>query len=148
MPWWHVNTVSAPPDRAGGTGTVLVEVSNLGDAEANGLADPITTVDKLPAGISTTANEIHPEGGGGELARELGATLFSSCSLAGSTVTCTYGAPLLPYERVMIAIRVKVAMESGNGVNEVSVSGGRDTSCIATSANARKRCSVLWSRKL
>jgi hypothetical protein len=32
MPWWHLNTYSAPASKAGGEGTVTVNATNLGDA--------------------------------------------------------------------------------------------------------------------
>ncbi len=119
MPWWHVNTISAPASKTGGEGRIVVEVSDLGDALVNGLEHPVTIVDKLPAGVDATA--IYEEGGGGEIGVK-SASEFANCSL--STLTCTYEGPLLAYERLMIAITVKVAPGAGNGMNEVSVSGG------------------------
>ena len=122
LPWWHVDTISAPASKTGGESTVIVEVSNLGDATANGLEDPVSVVDKLPAGVTATA--IYGEGGGGPLATNHSG-LFESCTLA--TLTCTYAGPLLAYERVEIAITVKVEPGAGDGENEVSVSGGGAT---------------------
>lgn len=83
-PWWHVNTVYAPAQKTGGEGTVVVEVSNLGDAPTNGTffehvgelfrgetKGYIKVVDKLPAGLTVTeAREpAHAEGNGTENAR-------------------------------------------------------------------------------
>ncbi len=118
-PWWHVDTVSAPANTAAIEDRVVVEVSNLGDAMANGFEQPVTVVDRLPAGV--TATNIYGEGGGSELNRT-NAAAFTSCTLA--TLTCTYSGPLLPYERLMIAMTVTVAPGAGRGENEVSVSGG------------------------
>ncbi len=117
-PWWHVTTVSAPSTKAG-EGTVLVEVSNLGDAYANGAEDPVSVVEKLPPGV--TATNIYGEGGGGEIAKGY-SEFFENCSLA--TLTCTWNGPLLPYERLIISIDVKVAAGAGSGIGEASVSGG------------------------
>ncbi len=122
MPWWHVNTISAPPSEVGGDAGIVVEASNLGDAMVNGSASPVTIVDKLPAGVTPT--EIYAEGGGGEIGRELIGALGFGCSLSGQTATCTYGGPLLAYERLMIAITVKVATGDGDGENEIDISGG------------------------
>jgi hypothetical protein len=119
MPWWHVNTVSAPTSVASIEGRVVVEVSNVGDAMANGFEHPVTVVEKLPAGV--TATRIYGEGGGSELNRTNAAD-FMSCTLA--TLTCTYSGPVLAYERLMIAMTVKVAPGAGGGENEVNVSGG------------------------
>jgi hypothetical protein len=133
MPWWHVNTVSAPANPAGGEGRVLVEVSNLGDAYSNGLEQPVTVVEKLPAGVTPTA--VYGEGGGGDIGISL-ARFLTSCSTAGQAVTCTYSGPLLAYEHLMIAISVKVTPGAGNGMNEVSVSGGGATPVLARRALA------------
>jgi hypothetical protein len=120
LPWWHVNTVSSPAGVAGDESSVIVEVSNLGDTYVNGFEHPVKIVDRLPAGVIPTA--VFPEGiesPNGGLVES-----FSSCSLAGRTVTCTYTGALLSYERLRIAIAVKVAPEAGGAVNEVNVSGG------------------------
>ncbi len=121
MPWWHVNTVSAPASAAGGESRIVVEASDVGDAMVDGLEHPVTIVDRLPAGVTATA--VYPGGGGTTLNRGY-ARVFTHCTLA--TLTCTYQGPvpLLAYERLMIAIVVKVAPGAGHGVNEVSVSGG------------------------
>jgi hypothetical protein len=121
MPWWHVNTVSAPASKAGGEGKIIVEVSNLGDAYANGSENPVTVVDKLPAGV--TAIAVHGEGGGSTIGINF-ARFLTSCSHTSQTVTCTFEGPLLTYERLMIAITVKVTPGAGTGESEVSVSGG------------------------
>jgi hypothetical protein len=130
-PWWHVSTVSSPASHAGGENTVLVEVSNLGDATANAKwredPDTISVADKLPAGVTATA--IYGEGGGGYLTREALWPFVESCSLA--TPSCTYAGPVLAYERIMIAITVKVEPGAGDGENEVSVSGGGAAAVVA-----------------
>jgi hypothetical protein len=122
MPWWHVNTISAHANPAGGDSGLVVEVSNLGDAYVNGFEHPVTVVDNLPAGVTATA--VYPEGGGLSLAKDV--PFFAHCSIAGAgqTVSCTYEGPLLSYERLMISVTVKAAPGTGNGTNEVSVSGG------------------------
>jgi hypothetical protein len=119
VPWWHVNTISAPASKPGGESRIVVETSDLGDAPIEAIEHPVTIADKLPAGVTATAMVL--EGGGGTLGIEF-ARSFGSCSLA--TLTCTYAGPLLAYERLMIAITVKVTPGAGSGMNEVSVSGG------------------------
>jgi hypothetical protein len=125
-PWWHVNTISAPASSPGGEGRMIVEVSDLGDAMVNAISDPVTVVDKLPAGV--TATHIYGEGGGGEIGRGIGPEdnkdHVEPCSVVGQVVTCTFSSVLLSYERLMIAITVEVESGTGSGMNEVSVSGG------------------------
>jgi hypothetical protein len=129
MPWWHVNTVSAPASAVGGEGQVVVEVSNLGDAYANAVEDPVSIVEKLPAGVTPAA--VYPEGGGSTIGYDYAKSL-TSCATAGQTVTCTYsGLPLLAYERLMIAIDVKVTPGAGDGMNEVNVAGGGASPVVA-----------------
>ncbi len=152
-PWWHVNTVYAPAQKTGGEGTVVVEVSNLGDAPTNGTffehvgelfrgetKGYIKVVDKLPAGLTVTeAREpAHAEGNGTENARsserelesllrgaeESGASFPKLCSVAGQTVTCLYAAPVRPYERIDVMIQTVATPGAATGVSEVSVSGG------------------------
>jgi hypothetical protein len=119
MPWWHVDTVSAPASTPGGEYRIVVEASDVGDAIVNGIEHPVTIVDRLPTGVTATA--MYAEGGGSEFS-VFYATSFTTCSL--STLTCTFSGPLLAYERLMIAMVVKVAPGSGFGENEVSLSGG------------------------
>jgi uncharacterized repeat protein (TIGR01451 family) len=132
-PWWHVNTVSAPAAVAGGEGKLVVEVSNLGDARVDAAADGVTVVDTLPAGVSVTG--VHGQGsGGGGIGGLIGEPNGSPfpCAIeevmaAGGmvqAVRCTYREVLLAYERFMIAVTVVSAPGAGDGVNEVSVSGG------------------------
>jgi hypothetical protein len=122
MPWWHVNTISAPASQPGAEGRLVLEVSNLGDAPVDGFTNPVTIVDKLPAGV--TATHVYGEGGGSAGIGQNGIRQIIKCTSLPQTVTCTYGGPLLTYERFMIAITVKVERGTGNGVSEVSVSGG------------------------
>jgi hypothetical protein len=121
MPWWHVNIVSAPASGASVEDTLLVEVSNVGDAFANGFEHPVTVVDRLPSGV--TASSAFGTGGGGDIGRKF-TPFLSNCSIITQTVTCTFGGPVLTYERVIVALRVKVAPGAGGAENEVSISGG------------------------
>jgi hypothetical protein len=138
MPWWHVNTVSAPASRPGGESRLVLEVTNLGDAFANGFEHPITITDALPAGVTPT----HVYGEGGGAAGGIGFNIGSSveeplrCSFVSQIVTCAYGGPLLPYERFMVVITVNVASGSGTGMSEVNVSGGGAAPILARHALA------------
>ena len=69
VPWWHVNTVSAPAAQPGGEGRLVLEVSDLGDAPVNGLVSPVTIVDRLPVGV--TATHVYGEGGGSNVTAAL-----------------------------------------------------------------------------
>jgi hypothetical protein len=123
MPWWHVNTISAPASLPGGESRLVLEVSDLGDAAVNGVVSPVTIVDRLPAGVS--ASHVYGEGGGSSISHNVREIIHCAISSKSTTtVTCTYAGPLLAYERFMIAITVKAEPGTGTGVSEVSVSGG------------------------
>jgi hypothetical protein len=117
---------------------MLVEVSNLGDAMVNGGEEPVTVVDELPAGV--TATRVYGEGGGGRLGLEL-AKEVTNCSITGQAVTCVYPLPVLPYERMIVEIDVKVAPGAGDGENSVSVTGG-----AAAAASSRRNLNMASVR--
>ncbi len=121
-PWWHVNTVSAPASQPAGEGSLVLEVSNLGDAAVNGATNLVTIEDTLPAGVVPT--HVYGAGGGSFSVGIEGVKEIIQCGFHEQVVTCSYAGPLLSYERFMIAIGVNVAPGSGTGVSEVSVSGG------------------------
>ncbi len=133
MPWWHVNTISAPANLSGGEGRMVVELSDLGDAEVRGFESPVTIVDQLPAGVSASA--VYGEGGGEDEAGFYGDP-FMKCAIAGQTVTCRYTGPLFAYDRLSIAITVSVAPGAGRGMNEVNVSGGGAPAVVSQRALA------------
>jgi hypothetical protein len=128
-PWWHLNVVSAPADSVGGEGQVIVEATNLGDGLAEGISNPITVKDVLPAGVTPVA--IHDGGGGGEIGLNFSES-HMTCGLVGQIASCRYeGLPLLPFERLIMAIEVKVAPGSGTAGNEASVAGGGATTIVS-----------------
>ncbi len=111
--------MSVHASKPGNEAQIVVEATNLGDAPANKFMTPLTLVDKLPAGVTATA--IYGEGGGGALGRNI-QEFVSNCTLA--TTTCIFEVPVLPYERLLMQIDVKVQPGAGDGENEVNVSGG------------------------
>jgi hypothetical protein len=92
----------------GGDGTLIIRVTNLGDAPTNGT--PIVIKDKLPASLSATA-------------------INGPCEL--TTLRCEDGGTLNPYQEIQIEITVK-ALESAPAtvLNEVTVSGGGAASTV------------------
>jgi hypothetical protein len=120
-PWWHLATISAPTEKPGGESEVVVEATNLGDRVADGRTSPITVTDTLPVGVEPLA--VYGEGGGGE-SGDYEEKEHSHCMIAGETVTCVYEWPLMPYERLSVAIAVKVTSGHGDEMNEVTVRGG------------------------
>ncbi len=114
VPWWHITVTEAPAHLPpGGIGAIHVQVVDLGDAPANGEAEPITIDDVLPAGMTATAIE-----GGAEFSSEN----VLGCSLG--SLSCTIRRPVLPYEPIEIAIRVAVGSAVSGSEDRVTIAGG------------------------
>jgi hypothetical protein len=118
-PWWHVTSGAEPTDLPpGGEGTLVVAVTNLGDAAAEGATSPIRIVDALPSGltastikanvIKTTNNKLVP----------------ITCSLV--LYSCETNETITTGTVIEMLIKVKVSAEDASGQsNGVSVSGGQ-----------------------
>jgi hypothetical protein len=117
-PWWHLTSGAQPTDLApGGEGTIVLTASNVGDASINGAANPVTILDKLPAGLTATAIE--------GFVGLVGIRGNMSCASLPA-LSCTYagGEQLAPYENLEVRITVKVEGASSGALNEAEVSGG------------------------
>ncbi len=109
----------------GGEGTLQLRVINLGDAPAEGGAQPIVITDKLPAGLEATAISGGNEFFGG-----------ANCELA--TLRCEYLSKLPPYDTIQISVKVKVLQGApATVIDEMIVGGGG-----ARSASARDAVTV------
>jgi hypothetical protein len=95
-------------------GQVILTVSNLGDASANGEVDPIEIADELPAGLKATSIE--------GLAGMRAAYPPLNCAL--ETLTCRFPHILPNYTQVEVRIDVLVQGAESGEENKVSVSGG------------------------
>ncbi|HEY5192350.1 MAG TPA: hypothetical protein VIJ39_00585 [Solirubrobacteraceae bacterium] len=118
-PWWQLSSASTPSDLPpGGTGTIRLVATNLGDGQVEAQANPVTVVDQLPPGLTATA--ISAGSGSIEEEAEYGSV---NCSL--TSLSCTYEGALPAYQRLWINITVKVEAGATNGVeNEARISGG------------------------
>ena len=133
-PWWHLSTGSRPTNLAPeSNGEIILTLTNLGTAAANGGAEPVVIEDALPAnlkGLSAEAVAGQPQG----ISGNRGAV---NCGAAAHLVTCTYGgtyvnsegetvAKTLPsYDLIEVRIKVQVLEGAHSGeANEVTVSGG------------------------
>ena len=75
--------ISAPASQPGGESRLVLEVSNLGDAAVDGLTNPVTIVDRLPAGV--TATHVYGEGGGSFAIGINGVKEVMHCAIASQT---------------------------------------------------------------
>src|SRR6476620_7551837 len=104
---------------SGGSGRLVVTITNLGDAAVDGSSVPVTITDELPEGVA--ASGVEAFAGVENLSGPV------NCSLEGaSLVKCTFEGTLPPYEAIEIEIPASltgdppVAGEAG----KVTVSGG------------------------
>jgi hypothetical protein len=124
--FWRVSSESAPTNLAPGQdGQVILQVSNLGDAVAEGATSPVTIVDRLPVGV--TALAVSPTVKNG---------VETSCAIT-TVVTCRFAGKINPYEQLPIPIKVKIELPPGTVTTlsqEVSVEGGGAAQVSSTSS--------------
>ncbi len=116
-PWWRLSSNAAPTYLNPGDkeDVIFASAANLGDADADGGAQPITLSDTLPAGISAKAiklvsSEEHEEG---------------TCQ-ALPVLSCTFERDVPPYVQLELRITVEVApgLPAGELENEIHLQGG------------------------
>jgi hypothetical protein len=124
VPWWQLDSVSEPSNLSvGGTASLHVIASDLGEGEVKGSGQRVVLRDVLPAGLEATsasgAAATFPAGFIG-LRGEMGCTVVSV-----SLVECMFEGSLFPYEQLEAKIGVNVLVDAKSGeLNHVSVSGG------------------------
>jgi uncharacterized repeat protein (TIGR01451 family) len=126
-PAWAISsTTSWPanfsPDDASGDNVYVVQATNTGSKDANGVANPITLTDVLPAGLT-----LNPAGGtSGAFDFRLfdEGSHFYPCD-PGPPASCTAATTVHPGERLFMIVPVNVDPGAPPLVtNQVSVSGG------------------------
>jgi hypothetical protein len=121
-PWWKIQSGSRPSSlEPGGQGDIVLYVENIGDADADSLAEPIKITDQLPPGLTVE---------GASMGLSIGnVASFAPCEIS-PTLTCTWGGfgheeKLGQFQILEVRIRVSVAANAISGEpNSVSVSGG------------------------
>ncbi len=104
----------------GGSGRLTVTISNLGDGEANGKADPIRVVDELPEGVEASGIEAFA---GNAVALQLPI----DCELeTSSKLSCTLEEKLPSYESMEIEVLVNLVGDHPvpGAPGKITVSGG------------------------
>lgn len=112
--------------RPGGSGRLVLTITNLGDAPVDGTSAPVTVVDQLPDGVEATAVE-----GFAGVQNKSGPV---SCALEGSDrVVCTFEGALPSYESLEVEIFVSLTASppAASAPGTVSVSGGNAPSATA-----------------
>jgi hypothetical protein len=120
-PWWQLSSSARPTNLPpGGTGTIVLTATNLGDKEADGETTPITITDTLPEGLEATAIE-----GDAGLYAPIDHQEYRDPVTCSTTprLSCTYSGKLPSYERISVEITVNVAV-GAHGENEAQITGG------------------------
>jgi hypothetical protein len=132
--WWHLDTSAVPANLPpGGSGTLVVSATNLGDAAVNGAKVPVKLVDRLPANLTATA----VTGKAGFFA-VFGVPGGMECTLpSAQLVECTFEGDLVSYERLEVEIAVSVG-SGPSAANEIGVSGGESYSCSEVASGTGK----------
>lgn len=109
----HGKTLSA-----GGSGTIVLTLTNLGDAPVDTTSTPVTVVDQLPDGV--TASGVETRAGADGKAGTV------KCKVASHEVSCAFEGKLPPYEAILIEIAASLTGEPpvAGAPGEVTVSGG------------------------
>jgi hypothetical protein len=122
-PWWQILDGSRPSNlwipEGGSSGRLILTITNLGNAPADGTETPITIVDELPEGVVATG----VEASSGQLDR-FGPV---DCEVeAPDLVACSYEQTLPPYESIEIDVIASLTGEPpvAGKPGTVTVSGG------------------------
>jgi hypothetical protein len=101
--------------------TIVVDLTNLGDANASGETVPIRVADELPAGFRAVSIEAFRQAAT--------PVAVPGCSL--KTVSCKYTEPLAPYGEIEVRVGVDVEepQAKSGALNEATVTGGEGFLC-------------------
>jgi len=116
----------------GGSGQLIITITNLGDAAVDGTGTPVTIVDELPEGAK--ASEVTAVAG----PKDSNAGPVNCTIETGDLVSCKFEGTLQPYDAIEVEIRASLTGKppvAGNA-GEVTVSGGNAPT--ATSEQAIK----------
>jgi hypothetical protein len=105
--------------KAGGSGRVVLTITNLGDAPVDATSSPVIVVDELPEGVEATAVE------GFAGVRNASGPVNCAVETAGK-VACSFAGTLPSYESLEVEIFVSLvgSPPSTGGPGRVTVSGG------------------------
>lgn len=143
-PWWHLTSSVRPAVLpSGGEGTIVVEASNIGNAQTSG---PITVSATLPPGLSVVKKGVTPQiffwptlktGSVEATAALLAAEI---CKVDGTTITCTTNPSIdnensdlehvAPFETLELRVKVKDAGATPGSEFHAEVSGGEAAGAV------------------
>jgi hypothetical protein len=126
--WWRTSSRAAPTFLTpGGSGTIIVSATNVGDVGIDASKTPVTIRDSLPPNLEATAIKGAP-------AFEKSEAQNMACDL--KALTCiTKGEVLPPFQTLDVTIEVTVKGAASSGEeNAMSVQGGEDVGGVVPAA--------------
>lgn len=114
-----IGKAQAETKSIGGSGRLVVTLNNLGTAAVDGGANPVTIVDKLPAGME--AVEVEGLAGEGDIFGPVDCSIVSP-----SEVSCEFQGKLPPYQAIEVETSVSLtgSPPAAAAPGTVTVSGG------------------------
>jgi hypothetical protein len=114
----EIGSAKATVVSAGGSGQLVVTITNLGDAPVDGTSDPVTIVDQLPEGVVADSAK--------GFAGVKGVDPVDCAVEASDLVSCSFEGVLPPYEAIEIEIAASLTGEPpvAGAPGKVTVSGG------------------------
>ncbi len=118
-------SASSRPLSPGGSGRLVLTLTNLGDAPVDATSTPVTIIDRLPAGVEATGVEA--------FAGPLGSAGTVTCDVVPAEVSCDFEGELPSYEAIEIEVLVSLTDEPPTqvGPGKVTVTGGNAPSTSA-----------------
>jgi hypothetical protein len=119
LPAEFLGTSSVKVLSEGGSGRLVLTLTNLGDMAVDGTTTPVTIVDQLPEGVEATGAEAFA--GPKDVSGPAGCTVEG-----GDQVTCKFEGILHPYDAIEVEIQVNLTGEPpvAGEPGTVTVSGG------------------------
>jgi hypothetical protein len=119
VPVWSIRSYATPANLPpGGSGDIVVLVTNLGSANANLALSPVAITDTLPSQLEATSLQM-------SWSKKNGDVDHGKCELASVSCELSTSEEVFPYRSVEMRIKVSVAnTPPATAVNLTSVSGG------------------------
>ena len=115
--------------KLGGSGRLVITITNLGDAPVDGTSSPVTIIDELPEGVEATGVQ--------GFAGVKNASGPLNCALdTSSKVSCTFEGTLPPYESLEVEVFASLTGEPpvAGTPGKVTISGGNAPTAAAEQA--------------
>jgi hypothetical protein len=118
-PFFEAGSATLKTIKPGGSGRLLMTMTNLGNAAVDGTETPVSIVDELPEGVIATG--VEAGAGVSNLSGHVDCAVNS-----GDLVTCTFDGTLPPYEAIEVEVLASLTGDppAAGAPGKITVSGG------------------------